>query len=95
MKNVKDVENTELQVVEETEVVAEEKETFKMKAAKVWNSKPVTVVRKVAKVAVPAVAGFVAGVFFSKAGDAASDEDTCDYSEDYSESYDDGTTTEE
>lgn len=95
MKNVKDVENTELQVVEETEVAAEEKETFKMKAAKVWNSKPVTVVRKSAKVVVAGVAGFVAGVLFSKAVDAASDEDACDYSEDYSESCDDVTTTEE
>lgn len=74
----------EVAVVENGNVTeATEKETFKMKAAKIWNSKPVTIGRKVVKVVVPAVAGFVAGLALSKAN-TGSDSDS-DYDDDFVE----------
>lgn len=89
---VVDVENTEIVAVEAQN---EEKETFKMKAAKIWNSKPVKVIRTIGKVVIPAAAGFVAGVALSKASDANenSDEDFNDFEESY-DGYEDNSSTE-
>ena len=85
---VVDVENTELTVVEtDAETKTEEKETFKMKAAKIWNSKPVKVIKTVGKIVVPALAGFVAGVALSKSADNNASEDSDNY-DDFEESYD-------
>lgn len=69
--------------------VAEEKAGFFKKVGeglkKVWNSKPVTVIKKVAPIAGAAIVGFVAGTALSK-----NSEDTDEY-EEYSEDTDDYT----
>ncbi len=92
---VVDVESNEIVAVDGT-AQTEEKETFKMKAAKIWDSKPVKVIRTIGKIVIPAAAGFVAGVALSKASDANtenSDEDFNDFKESY-DGYEDNSSTE-